>query len=100
MVTAEFIVPCIYTALLWLITIGLSILFVYGLCIRDFNAVWAFLGVIFLGAVSVWCTADCKRTYYNGTPQRQYELQKQKIIDAEREFQKWLIDHPEFKEKL
>ena len=49
--------------------------------------------------IAVFFMYGCVHEYNNGTPQRQYEIKKRQIIDAEKELQKWLIDHPEFKEE-
>ena len=47
---------------------------------------------------TVFFICGCVYEYNNGIPQRQYELKKQRIADAEKELQEWLIAHPEFKE--
>lgn len=39
------------------------------------------------------------KEYKNATPQNQVKILRQKIINAENELQKYLIDHPELKEE-
>jgi hypothetical protein len=38
------------------------------------------------------------KEYNDAKPQNQVKILKQKIFDAEKEYQKYLIDHPELKE--
>ena len=38
------------------------------------------------------------KEYQNAIPQNQVKILRQKISDAEKELQKYLIDHPELKE--
>jgi hypothetical protein len=47
-------------------------------------------GIVFYGA---------SEEYNNAKPQNQVKILKQKISDAEKEYQKYLIDHPELKAK-
>jgi hypothetical protein len=47
-------------------------------------------GIVFMGAYT---------EYQNAKPQNQVKILKQKISDAEKEYQKYLIDHPELKAK-
>lgn len=47
-------------------------------------------GIMFVGAY---------KEYQNAIPQNQVKILKQKISDAEKELQKYLIDHPELEIK-
>ena len=47
-------------------------------------------GIMFVGAYT---------EYQNAKPENQVKILKQKISDAEKEYQKYLIDHPELKAK-
>ena len=47
-------------------------------------------GIIFVGAYT---------EYQNAKPENQVKILKQKISDAEKEYQKYLIDHPELEIK-
>lgn len=40
------------------------------------------------------------KEYKNAIPQNQIKILRQKISDAEKELQKYLIDHPELKEEI
>lgn len=56
-----------------------------------FFVLFSFLsGFIFHGAYE---------EYQNAIPQNQVKILKQKVSDAEKELQKYLIDHPELKEE-
>ena len=52
-------------------------------------------GFLFLSGVSALIFYEAYKEYQNAIPQNQVKILKQKISDAEKELQKYLIDHPE-----
>ena len=51
-----------------------------------------------LSALSGLISVEAYNNYQNAIPQNRVKILKQKISDAEKELQKYLIDHPELKE--
>ena len=54
---------------------------------------------LFLSALSGLVFRGAYKEYQNAIPQNQVKILRQKISDAEKELQKYLIGHPELKEK-
>ncbi len=54
---------------------------------------------LFLSSLSVVVSVEAYKEYQNAIPQNQVKILKQKISDAEKEYQKYLIDHPELEIK-
>ena len=71
-------------------------LFVYG--IRAFCAVMI-ISSLLLSSLSGIIFVGAHEEYQNGIPQNQVKILRQKISDAEKELQKYLIDHPDLKEE-
>lgn len=55
---------------------------------------------IFLSFFSVIMLVGSYYKYQEAIPQNQVKILRQKISDAEKELQKYLIDHPELKEEI
>lgn len=85
--------------------VGAIILLVFGICtfIID-KEVWFFIGLILcflaLSGLSGVVFFGTYQEYQDAIPQNQVKILKQKIIDAEKQYQKYLIDHPELKEEI
>jgi hypothetical protein len=100
MITADFIVILFFAIFLGVAAIFALIYGIYTLAVdKDvflFNGmVFSFLFLSFLsGIVSVGAYNE----YQNAKPQNQVKILKQKIFDAEKVYQKYLIDHPEFED--
>jgi hypothetical protein len=54
---------------------------------------------LFLSGLSGLVSVGAYKEYQNAIPQNQVKILRQKISDAEKEYQKYLIDHPELKLK-
>lgn len=52
-------------------------------------------GFLVLSGISAIMSYEAYKEYQNAIPQNQAKILKQKISDAEKELQKYLIDHPE-----
>ena len=79
-------------------------LFVYGIYDvtitndKDFCIVMI-VCFLFLSALSGGVFVGAYKEYNNAIPQNQVKILKQKISDAEKDLQKYLIDHPELEIK-
>jgi hypothetical protein len=79
-------------------------LFVYGIHAaitdKDVNfCVVMFISSLLLSSLSGIIFVGAHDEYQNGIPQNQVKILRQKISDAEKELQKYLIDHPDLKEE-
>jgi hypothetical protein len=54
---------------------------------------------LFLSGLSGIMSVGAYKEYQNAIPQNQVKILRQKISDAEKELQKYLIDHPNLKAK-
>jgi hypothetical protein len=54
---------------------------------------------LFLSGLSGLVSVGAYKEYQNAIPQNQVKILRQKISDAEKELQKYLIDHPNLKAK-
>lgn len=52
-----------------------------------------------LSSLSGFVFREAYKEYQNAKPENQVKILKQKISDAEKEYQKYLIDHPELEIK-
>lgn len=52
---------------------------------------------LFLSALSGFVSVEAYKEYNNAKPQNRMKILKQKISDAEKELQKYLIDNPNLK---
>lgn len=83
---------------------GAVFLLVYGICavITDKDLEFC-IGMIvcflLLSALSGFVSVEAYKEYQNAIPQNRVEILRQKISDAEKELQKYLIDHPNLKAK-
>ena len=54
---------------------------------------------LFLSGLSGFVFVGTYKEYQNAKPENQVKILRQKISDAEKEYQKYLIDHPELEIK-
>ena len=100
MITANFIVVLIFAIVSGLIGITLFIFGLYTAFVdKDVDFCILMIGCslcafIFSGIMF----NESHKEYKNAIPQNQVKILRQKIIDAEKELQKYMIDHPELKE--
>lgn len=86
-----------------LLAVAVSLL-VYGIysAITDRDAVFCG-GMVFvfllLSSLSAFVYIGAYKEYQNAKPQNHVKILRQKISDAEKELQKYLIDHPELEIK-
>ena len=100
MITADFIWLLLITIVIGLCAIGLL---AYGIYIALTESEMSFcVGMIVsflcLSAMSGFIFMASYNKYQDAIPQNHVNILRQKISDAEKELQKYLIDHPELKE--
>lgn len=100
MITADFIVILFFAIFLGMAAIFGLIYGIYTLVADKDVALFNGLvfGFLFLSSLSTIVFVGAYREYQNAKPQNQVKILKQKIFDAEKEYQKYLIDHPEFED--
>lgn len=101
MITDEVVAILILAVVLLAFAIFLLVYGIYtALTDKDkffFGAMFALF--LFLSGLSVIVFNEAHKEYQNAIPQNQVKILRQKISDAEKELQKYLIDHPELEEK-
>jgi phosphotransferase system glucose/maltose/N-acetylglucosamine-specific IIC component len=100
MITPDFIVLLGFGIVLEAFAI---VLFTYGIyfAITDRDAGFCVVMIVcslFLSFLSGLVFYGAFKEYNDAKPQNQVKILEQKIFDAEKEYQKYLIDHPELKE--
>lgn len=81
---------------------GAVSLLVYGIysAITDKDLIICIVMIVcflLLSALSGFMSVDAYKEYQNAIPQNQVKILRQKISDAEKELQKYLIDNPNLK---
>lgn len=97
MITADFIIILFFAIIFGAVAICIL---VYGIYIVIVECdIRFFSGLVFsflvLSGISDIIFYNAYKEYQNAIPQNQVKILKQKISDAEKELQKYLIDHPE-----
>lgn len=100
MITSDFIVILSVAIVVEALAIGLLVYGIYialtdhdiGFCVI---IIVVFLCLSTLSGVGV---NEAHKEYKNAIPENQVKILREKISDAEKELQKYLIDHPELKE--
>lgn len=97
MITADFIIILFFAIIFGAVAICLLVYGIYT-AVAEYNFIFFFgmvLSFLFLSSISVILLHGACEEYQNAIPQNQAKILKQKISDAEKELQKYLIDHPE-----
>lgn len=97
MITADFIIILFFSIIFGAVAVCLLADGIYtAIAEYDFSF---FFGMVFsflvLSGISAIISYEAYKEYQNAIPQNQAKILKQKISDAEKELQKYLIDHPE-----
>jgi cell division protein FtsL len=84
--------------------VGAICLLAYGIysALTDYEMYFCFAMIVTFLCLSVLSGVmfnESHKEYKNAIPQNQIKILRQKISDAEKEYQKYLIDHPELKAK-
>ena len=97
MITANFIVILFFAIIFGVIAIFLLGYGIYTVIAEYdiFIFVIMVCSFLFLSGISTIIFKEAYKEYKNAIPQNQVKILKQKISDAEKELQKYLIDHPE-----
>jgi hypothetical protein len=97
MITADFIIILFLAIIFGVVAVYLLSYGIYK-AIIEYNFSFFFgavCGFLFLSSISNFFFYEAYKEYQNAIPQNQVKILKQKISDAEKELQKYLIDHPE-----
>lgn len=97
MITADFIIILFFAIIFGAVAICFLVYGIYtAVAEHDFSF---FVGMVFsflvFSGISAIISYEAYKEYQNAIPQNQVKILKQKISDAEKELQKYLIDHPE-----
>lgn len=98
MITADFIIILFFAIAFGAVAVYLLIYGILYTVLAEYNFSF-FVGMVFsflvLSGISAIISYEAYKEYQNAIPQNQVKILKQKISDAEKELQKYLIDHPE-----
>ena len=100
MITADFIFILFFAIV---IGTGAVCILAYGIysAVTEYDIgffIGMFFGFLCLSTLSGLVFYVAYDEYQDAKPQNQVKILRQKIFDAEKEYQKYLIDHPELKE--
>lgn len=98
MITADFIIILFFAIIFGAVAVCLLAYGILHIAIAEHDFSF-FVGMVFsflvLSVISAIISYEAYKEYQNAIPQNQVKKLKQEISDAEKELQKYLIDHPE-----
>lgn len=101
MITTDFIIILFFAIIFGAVAICILAYGIYNV-LAEYDICF-FVGMVFsflvVSGISAIIFYEAYKEYHNAIPQNQVKILKQKISDAEKELQKYLIDHPELEEE-